>query len=157
MATELPEAFRKIDWAAEVTHGDVKHGQELFATRGCAICHAIRQGEAGGGGPSLAGAGSRFNIPYIVESVMIPNKVVAPIFRWTVAKLKNGDTVNGLVTSETAAEVEFLLPAGIHRTVKKEDISEREIQDRSPMPEGLIQTPEDLRDLVAFLLSLQGT
>ncbi len=152
-ATELPEAFRKVDWTAEVAHGDLKRGRELFMTRGCAVCHSIKDGESGGGGPSLAGAGTRFTIPYVIESVMIPNKVVAPLFRWTSAKLKSGEVLNGLVTSETASEVEFLFPAGIKRTVKKAEIESREIQDRSPMPEGLIQTPEELRDLVAFLLA----
>jgi hypothetical protein len=47
----------------------------------------------------------------------------------------------------------LLLPAGIHRTVKKSAITKREIQDRSPMAEGLIRTPAELRDLLAFLLS----
>jgi len=37
--------------------------------------------------------------------------------------------------------------------VRKGDIAKREIQDRSPMPEGMIQTPAELRDLLAFLLS----
>ena len=101
----------------------------------------------------LAGAGSRFTVQYIVESVITPNKVVAPQFRWTLAKLQNGDVVAGLITSETASEVEFLLPAGLRRTVKKTDIVSRELQERSPMPEGLILNPAELRDLVAFLFA----
>lgn len=153
--TELPEAFRLPDWNKEAAAGNAKKGQELFAARGCAICHAIKPGEAGGGGPSLAGAGSRFNVAYLVESVITPNKTVAPMFRWTMVRLKDGDTFAGLVTSETADEIEFLLPAGMHRTVKKSDVVRREIQNRSPMPENLIQTPAELRDLLAFLLTLK--
>jgi quinoprotein glucose dehydrogenase len=149
---ELPEVYRKLDWNKEVLTGDSKKGQELFNTRGCTVCHSVKEGDPGGGAPSLAGAGSRFTVQYIVESVITPNKVVAPLFRWTLAKLKNGEIVTGLITSETGSEVEFLLPAGIHRTVKKPDIVSRELQDRSPMPEGLIQNPDELRDLVAFLL-----
>jgi len=95
--------------------------------------------------------GSRFTVQYIVESVIVPNKVVAPNFRWTLAKLKNGDVVTGLVTSENGNEVEFLLPAGLRRTVRKSDLASRELQERSPMPEGLIQNPAELRDLAAFL------
>ena len=49
--------------------------------------------------------------------------------------------------------IDLLLPSAIHRTVRKNAIANREIQDRSPMPEGLIQTPAELRDLLAFLLS----
>jgi putative heme-binding domain-containing protein len=150
---ELPEAYRKLDWIKEILTGDQKRGQELFNTRGCTVCHSVKEGDPGGGGPSLAGAGSRFTVQYIVESVITPNKVVAPPFRWTLAKLKNGDVVTGLITSETASEAEFLLPAGIRRTVKKADIVSRELQERSPMPEGLILNPAELRDLVSFLFA----
>jgi len=151
--TELPEAYGKLDWAKEILTGDQKRGQELFNTRGCTVCHSVKEGDPGGGGPSLAGAGSRFTVQYIVESVITPNKVVAPQFRWTLAKLKNGEVVTGLITSETASEVEFLLPAGLRRTVKKADIDSRELQERSPMPEGLILNPAELRDLAAFLFA----
>lgn len=151
--TELPEVYGKLDWSKEILTGDEKRGQELFNTRGCAVCHSVKEGDPGGGGPSLAGAGSRLTVQYIVESVITPNKVVAPQFRWTLAKLKNGDVVAGLITSETASEVEFLLPAGLRRPVKKADITSRELQERSPMPEGLILNPAELRDLVAFLFS----
>jgi len=151
--TELPEAFAKLDWAREAARGDAGKGQELFASRGCAVCHQIKPADKGGGGPSLAGAGSRFNVAYLVESVMTPNKTVAPMFRWTLVRLKDDEEFAGLVTAETADEIDLLLPSGIHRTVNKMKIAERQIQDRSPMPEGLIQTPGELRDLLAFLLS----
>jgi len=154
--TVMPEAFLKIDWNKEILKGDIKAGQRIFATRGCTNCHAIKAGEAGGGAPSLAAVGSRFSITYILESVMIPNKVVAPEFRWTLAKLKNGDVITGLVTSQNSDEVEFLLPSGIHKTIKQTDIAMSRIEDRSPMPDGLIQTTEDMRDLLAYLVSVKG-
>jgi len=151
--TELPEAFRNFDWQKEAERGDAKKGQDLFTTRGCAVCHEIKPGDKGGGGPSLAGAASRFNVAYLVESVMTPNKTVAPMFRWTLVHFKDDEEIAGLVTGETSDEIDLLLPAGVHRAVKKSDIAKREIQDRSPMPEGLIQTPAELRDLLAFLLA----
>jgi len=150
---ELPEAFRNLDWQKEALHGDIKKGQELFIGRGCAVCHEIKPGDKGGGGPSLAGAGSRFNVAYLVESVMTPNKTVAPMFRWTLVHLKDDEEIAGLVTGETGDEIDLLLPSAIHRTVKKNAIASREIQDRSPMPEGMIQTPAELGDLLSFLLS----
>jgi len=152
-ATELPEAFRHFDWTKEAAQSDVKKGQELFNTRGCAVCHSANDGDQGSGGPTLIGAGSRFTVPYFVESIITPNKTISPVFRWTLLKLKNGEEFAGLITSETGAEVEVLLPAAIRRTVRKAEIDSREVQDRSPMPEGLIQTPAELRDLLAFLLA----
>ena len=82
-----------------------------------------------------------------------PNKTVAPMFRWTLVHLKDDEEIAGLVTGETSDEIDLLLPNGIHRAVRKSGITKREIQERSPMPEGLVQTPAELRDLLAFLLS----
>ena len=148
--TELPEIFRDFDWQTEAARGDTKQGQELFTTRGCAVCHEIKSGDKGGGGPSLAGAGSRFNVAYLVESVITPNKTVAPMFRWTLVRFKDDEEVAGLVTGETSDEIDLLLPAGVHRAVRKGDIAKREIQDRSPMPEGMIQNQRNSR-FTAFL------
>jgi putative heme-binding domain-containing protein len=153
--TELPEAFKAIDWPKEVVHGDPVAGAKLFTDRGCAACHASKSKDAGGGGPSLIGAGTRFTVPYLVESVITPNKTVSPIFKWTMVTKKDGDQVAGLITSETGAELELLLPSAIHETIKKSDIAKRELQDRSPMPEGLIATPAELRDLLAYLVTLK--
>src|SRR6185436_1888633 len=69
---ELPETFRNLDWQKEAERGDIKKGQELFRTRGCAVCHEIKSGDKVGGGPSLAGTGSRFTVAYLVESVITP-------------------------------------------------------------------------------------
>jgi putative heme-binding domain-containing protein len=84
---------------------------------------------------------------------MTPNKTVAPMFRWTLVHLKDDEEIAGLVTGETSDEIDLLLPNGIHRAVRKSAITKREIQERSPLPEGLVQTPAELRDLLAFLLS----
>jgi len=120
--------------------------------RGCAVCHSIKPDDKGGGGPSLAGVGSRFSADYLVESVIVPNKTVAPMFRWTLLRFKDDEAAAGLVIGETEDEIHLLLPAGLRQTVKKSDIAKREIQDRSPMPEGLIQTASEMRDLLAYLL-----
>ncbi|MDB6079018.1 MAG: hypothetical protein JWO82_2765 [Akkermansiaceae bacterium] len=152
---ELPDEFKTLDWVKETAAGNRSNGATLFAQRGCVVCHAAKPGDTGGGGPSLVGAGSRFSIPYLVESVITPNKTVSPIFRWTLVTKKDGSAVAGLITGETSAEIDLLLPAGIHQTVKKEEVAKREQQDRSPMPEGLIQSPAELRDLIAYLMSLK--
>ena len=151
--TEWPAQFRGRDWEIEARRGDAKKGKDLFSTRGCAVCHQIQSGGPGGGGPSLLNVGSRFNGMYLAESVIIPNKTVAPMFRWTFVRLKSEDELAGLVVGETTDHLDFLLPTGLRRTVKKSEIEHREIQERSPMPEGLIQTPEELRDLLAYLIS----
>ncbi|MEI7776822.1 MAG: c-type cytochrome, partial [Verrucomicrobiota bacterium] len=153
--TELPEAFKNLDWKKETASGDAKNGAALFAARGCAVCHSVKPSDAGGGGPALQGAASRFTLDYLVEAVITPNKTVSPIFRWTLVTKKDGTNIAGLITGETAGDIELLLPAGVRVSLKKELIAKQEQQDRSPMPEGLIQTTAELRDLLAYLVSLK--
>jgi hypothetical protein len=46
-----------------------------------------------------------------------------------------------------------LLPSTVRRTIKKSLIATRELQNRSPMPEGLVKTPSELGDVLAFFLT----
>jgi putative heme-binding domain-containing protein len=115
----------------------------------------VKTADGGSGGPSLAAAGSRFSASYLAESVMAPNAVVLPMFRWTAFGLKDGSEVDGLVVAESPEEVEVLMPSSLRQKILKEDITSRQIQNHSPMPEGLINTPDELRDLLAFLTSLK--
>jgi len=149
--TEMAPQFTGKNWAIEAAHGDPVKGKELFHGRGCANCHSVQPGDQGGGGPSLAGAASRFNVDYLVESILVPNKVVSPLYRSTIVKLKSGDAVNGLVTSETGGALELLVPSGVHQTVIKSDVVARRLEDQSPMPDDLISEPAELRDVLAFL------
>ena len=93
--------------------------------------------------------------PYLAESVMAPNAVVSPLYRWTAFQLTDGSELDGLVGNETSDDLEVLTPSTQRRKVRKEDIVSRELQNRSPMPEGLINTPDELRDLLAYLTSLR--
>jgi putative heme-binding domain-containing protein len=153
--TELPEAFAKVDWTVEVVAGDAQRGAKLYTERGCAVCHAAKAGDRGSGGPALIDVGSRFTIAYLVEAVITPNKTVSPIFKWTMVTRKDGTKTAGLIIGEGGSEIELLLPAATRQTIKKDSIAKREMQDRSPMPEGLIATPDDLRDLLAYLVGLK--
>jgi putative heme-binding domain-containing protein len=155
-ATEVPPEYRGYsdkDWAAAAAKGNPDKGRKIFTSHGCVMCHAIRDSDAGGGGPSLANAGARFSATYLAESILVPNKVVAPAFRWTALTLSDEDDVAGLVVGETSTKLELLFANGTRRTIDKQKITSRQIQDRSPMPEGLVRTPEELNDLLAYLMS----
>jgi len=155
-ATELPPEYRGYsdkDWAAAAAAGNPDKGRKTFTSHGCIACHAIRESDAGGGGPSLANAGTRFSATYLAESILVPNKVVAPAFRWTALTLSDDDDIAGLVVGETSTKLELLLANGTRRAIDKQKITSRQIQDRSPMPEGLVRTPDELNDLLAYLMS----
>jgi putative heme-binding domain-containing protein len=148
---EISPEFLKVDWQKAVAEGDAKRGRQLFGTLGCAKCHAVTADAAVAGGPSLAEARKRFTVPYVVESVLLPSKQVSPLFRATFIGTERGLTYTGLVTAETGDRLELLLPDTTRKTIAKADIAERKTLDTSPMPQGLVKTPAELRDLLAYL------
>ena len=147
--------FLEVEWPEAVKKGDVARGKKLFAAEslGCAKCHAATATQAGGGGPSLTDAGKRFTVPYLVESVLAPNKVISPVFKSSIIVTTDGKVITGLVVSETGDKLEVLLPDTKRITLKKSDIEERKLTDTSAMPPGVVKTVDELRDVIAYLLS----
>ncbi|HEY4260792.1 MAG TPA: c-type cytochrome, partial [Schlesneria sp.] len=147
--------FLEVDWAQAIKQGDVTRGKKLFAAEslGCAKCHAATATQAGGGGPSLADAGKRFTVPYLVESVLAPNKVISPVFKSSVITTSDGKVITGLVVSETSDKLEVLQPDTKRISLNKNDVEERKLGDTSAMPHGIVKTPDELRDVLVYLLS----
>jgi len=147
--------FLEVDWVEHVKTGDVARGKKLFAAEslGCAKCHAATSSQTGGGGPSLADAGKRFTIPYLVESVLAPSKVISPVFKSTIIETADGKVITGLVVLETAEKLEVLQPDTKRISIVKSQIEARKSADVSAMPQGIVKTPEELRDVIRYLMS----
>ncbi|MCE9606560.1 MAG: TIM barrel protein [Planctomycetia bacterium] len=149
--------FLALDWVKEATQGSATEGRRLFGTLGCAKCHAIGSEQKGAGAPSLVDAKRRFTVPHLVESVLSPSRQVAEPFRAQSFTTDGGLTLVGLVVAETADGVELLLPDASRRTLAKKEIEERAPTTLSPMPQGVVKTPSELRDLLAYLMSERPT
>lgn len=147
-----PPRFLQVDWPAAVAAGDAERGRKLFETIGCAKCHAVKA-DGAGGGPSLADAARRFTLPFLVESVLLPNKQVSPVFRATQAIAADGTTHLGLLIGETEAKLDLLLNDGQKISLDKSQIEERELTQLSPMPRGIVKQPDELQDILAYLLA----
>ena len=147
--------FLTVDWSEAVKIGDVARGKKLFGAEslGCAKCHAATATQPGGGGPSLADSGKRFSVAYLVESVLAPNKVISPVFKSSTIQTTDGKVITGLVVSETGEKLEVLLPDTKRVSINKSDIEARKLADVSAMPQGVVKTTEELRDVIAYLLS----
>jgi putative heme-binding domain-containing protein len=154
-AAPIGPEFLTVNWSSAIGRGDAERGRKLFGVDGigCAKCHAIDNHSAAVGGPSLAGAAARFTVPYLVESVLAPSRTVSPVFRSTLLVLRDGQTISGLVLGETSGKIELLLPNATRKTIAAAEVEERKLQNLSPMPAGLVKTPDELRDLLAYLLS----
>jgi quinoprotein glucose dehydrogenase len=136
--------------------GDAAAGERLFRTRteySCVRCHKVK-GEGGEVGPDLAGIGSRQKREYLLESIVDPNKQIAQGFETVVLSLNNGTVVSGLVKAEDDKQVQVMTADGKLVAVAKAKIDER-VRGRSAMPDNLVQSRRDLRDLVEYLASLK--
>jgi putative heme-binding domain-containing protein len=154
-STQIDPEFFTTDWTVAVAKGDAERGRKLFSAQGlgCAKCHGVTADAAGNAGPSLADAMKRFTIPFLVESVLLPGKQVSPVFKATLVVTTAGKTHSGLVVGETAEKLEMILTDATRLTILKTDVEQRKLQEISPMPQGLVKTPQELRDLLAYLLS----
>lgn len=152
-AETIGPAFLDVDWSLAAGAGNAAQGRKLFGTLGCVKCHAIAPDQKGGGAPSLVEVKRRFTVPYLVESILAPSRQVAEPFRGAVLATEQGESLAGLVVNESQDSLELLLPDATRKTIAKRDIDQRGVSPLSPMPAGLVKTPDELRDLLAYLLS----
>jgi putative heme-binding domain-containing protein len=145
--------FLAVDWMKVARVGDAASGRKLFGSLGCSKCHAVTADQAGGGAPSLADAGKRFTPTALVEAILTPDRQVADDYRSTRLLLADGRTVVGLLVKDARGELELLLPDATRRTIKASDVEDRRTVAGSPMPAGVVKTPSELRDLLAYLRS----
>lgn len=153
----VPSEFLAVDWASAALSGNAVEGRRLFGTLGCAKCHAIVAEQKGGGAPSLFEARRRFTVPHLVESLLLPSRQVAEPFRAQTIVTRDGLTLTGLVVNETSAALELVLPDTQRRTLDKKQIEQREPTQLSPMPAALVKTPDELKHLLAYILSERPT
>ncbi len=152
-AETISSEFFERDWSRAAAEGNAGQGRKLFGTLGCTKCHAIAPDQKGGGAPSLVDVKRRFTIPHLVESILAPSRQVAEPFRGVVISTAQGQVLTGLVVNESQDVLELLLPDATRKTIAKHDIDERGVSTVSPMPAGLVKTPDELRDLLSYLLS----
>lgn len=154
-SVKVDAKFFDMNWPAEVKKGQIERGQQLFSAAGlgCAKCHAKTADAAINAGPSLADAAKRFTVSHLVESILIPGKQISPVFKATQVVTKEGRVLLGLVIGETAERLEMIQTDATQVTIPISEIEERKLQEQSPMPAGLVKTPEELRDILAYLLA----
>jgi len=150
-----PERHRSLSQLALADGGNIVRGREIFLNAeksGCIKCH--RLGDQGGTvGPDLTGAGRRFSRIHIIESILEPNRAIAPAFRNLSVRLKDGQELTGVRVAETESVLTLGDAQSQSHALKKEQIEELQILELSIMPEGLESALTDVEfvDLVEFL------
>ena len=128
---------------------DRSAGRVLFKKL-CQNCHRL-YGEGEKVGPDLSGA-NRNNLDYLLDNIVDPSAVVDKDFRMTIVLLDDGRVLNGLVTDRSNRTLTIQTSTEL-LTLDRETIEEEKITEKSPMPEGLLDTlsEAEIRDLVSYL------
>lgn len=117
----------------------------------CASCHR-HSGRGNVVGPDLSLVAQQGDRKVLLQSILEPNREVAPQFFPTLLKLKDGTDFTGIMLRSWSKEV-YRDFTGKERLFEKSDILQRTELKTSLMPMGLVATitDEELRDLLAFL------
>ncbi|HZL36894.1 MAG TPA: c-type cytochrome [Tepidisphaeraceae bacterium] len=142
---------------AQVSRGrSYNRGKAVYQEAQCSACHKFGN-DGGSVGPDLTAISSRFARRDILESIILPSKVISEQYMNTAVRQKNGDVVIGRLIQETpdalVLQPDQLKPEKI--TVKKSDVQARQLSKVSPMPEGLVNTftQNEILDLLAYMES----
>jgi len=140
---------------AAVTSGrSHQNGKQALLAATCLKCHRV--GSSGAQiGPDLTNIGKRFDARAILESIIVPSKVMDPKYLHTVYVLSSGKLVTGrpIGVSGKAITVETDSIKHTSVVVPREEIEEAMLSQTSPMPANLIDvlTKEEILDLIAYL------
>jgi putative heme-binding domain-containing protein len=131
-------------------------GQTAFRETGCVQCHRFG-GEGGNVGPDLTGVGKRVAANALLESILLPSKVIAEEYATHAFETDDGRVVTGRIEREDDRTV-VVRPMGDAeplREIAKDQIVERRRLDRSNMPAGIVDVleKEQVLDLLAYLLT----
>lgn len=143
------ESLKQSLTADRLATADKSNGRALFK-RACQNCHQLF-GEGAKVGPDLTGA-NRGNMDYLLSNIVDPSGVVDKDYRMSILLLDDGRIINGLITSETDRTMTVQSATELV-TIEKELVTARKITEKSPMPDGLLETltADEVRDLIGYL------
>ncbi len=117
-------------------------------------CHAIR-GRGGDVGPDVTQVGSDLTHEQLLEALVAPSARITPGYGTISLTLQDGQTIRGTLRTETDVHLVVEVGEAEPRTVAKKTITERQNAPSSMPPMGDVLSRREIRDVIAFLTSLQ--
>lgn len=133
--------------------GDATKGQAQYMAR-CIACH-----KAGSNGiqvgPDLITVKTKGR-EALLTAILEPHKEVASQFIAYTVNTKDGQTLAGIITNDTASSMTIRMMGGLEKTLQRSEIKGSSSTGQSLMPEGLEtgMTVEDMADLLSYIESL---
>lgn len=150
---------RQFEQFALTHRGDSGKGRALFLDQQrtkCGICHRVN-GEGGQVGPDLTSIGGKFDRPHLIESLLEPSRQIVEGYRTTTVVTTDGRVLNGIVKSQSDAELTLVDADNKSHVVRRTDIESSKVSDVSIMPVGLADalSIDEFTDLIAYLETLR--
>jgi cytochrome c oxidase cbb3-type subunit III len=142
----------------ETVQGDAAAGEKAFWGKGgCGQCHRV--GSKGSGiGPDLTRVGRQRSLQYLRASVLAPDADITPGYGTVKVVLKDGKTISGIERSIDNFSGQLIDLSGRYFSFMREDVTSMAREPRSLMPSyGKLFAPDELNDLLAYLVSLRGS
>lgn len=140
--------------------GDASRGALAFYRQdmACIRCHSVGD-DNNKYGPDLTKLGKDATDAYLVESMILPSKVIKKGFETVVITTKAGKTISGLLAEDKSDAVVIRDNAvdGKLIMISKKEIEERNDKGPSLMPEGLINVlggRQEFLDMARFLMEV---
>ncbi len=130
--------------------GDAEAGKVVFKNN-CAKCH-VHSGEGTRIGPDLTGMAVHPK-DHLLTDIIDPSRSVEANFRAYTVTLKKGQSIVGLLASESKTAIEIFNAEGKKQTVLRSEIDDLQASTKSLMPDGFEKqvTKKELTDLLEFL------
>ena len=137
--------------------GNAARGKLVYDGKGgCARCHRIN-GVGSRVAPDLSDIGSVRQAPALQRTLLDPTRGMLPINRPLRAVTRDGRTIRGRRLNEDTFTVQVIDEQERLVSLVKADLREYELATSSTMPSvSGVLTPDEVADLVAYLLSLKG-
>ena len=156
--TGIVAYLRNMTYEIDVASlGDAGRGRAVFEGAGdCLRCHRV-QGRGLRTGPDLTRIGARRPLSALRRSLLDPSGTMRPIDRPVELVTADGARITGRRLNEDTYTVQILDDQARLRSFDKADLREFRVITQSPMPAyGDRLGPEELADLLAYLVSLKG-
>lgn len=151
--------LRTMDTAelSDASNGDLARGRSIYRDKGdCARCHRIN-GDGSRLGPDLSAIGTNRTAPILEQKLLDPTASLFPINRPVSVVTQDGTVFTGRRLNEDTHTVQIIDQDERLRSFEKSALRELTIMNDSTMPAfGDLLNPEEISDLVAYLLSLRG-
>ena len=136
------------------TKGDVARGQTVYAQR-CLACHKANNLGVQVG-PDLITVKTKGR-EGIMIAILDPNKEVAPQYIAYTVNTKDGQTLAGIITNDSANSMTLKMMGGAEMNIPRSNIKGSSSSGISLMPEGIESgmSVQDMADLLDYIESLK--